>query len=123
VTVALVALLLGVARPPAAYVRVGTARVPLAISSWCWGARCGAPIAASTRTARVHRGSTVRVVLAFEPTQVHVAVGGARQRTSSRRTSSQSDEVSWRASRSGGITINAVSKRGFVTYVGRLIVR
>jgi hypothetical protein len=118
VAVALVALVLGVAHPPAAYVSVGAARVPLAISSWCWGARCGAPIAASTRTARVHRGSTVRIVLAFKPTQVHVAVGGARQRISSR-----GDEVSWRASRSGGITINAVSTRGFVTYVGRLIVR
>jgi hypothetical protein len=118
VVVALAALILGVAHPPAAYVRVGAARVPLAISSWCWGAHCGAPIAASTRTARVRRGSTVSVVLAFEPTQVHVAVGGARQRLSSR-----GDEVSWRASRSGGITINTLSPRGFVTYVGRLIVR
>jgi hypothetical protein len=118
VAVALVALLLGVAHPPAAYVSVGATRVPLAISSWCWGARCGAPIAASTRTARVHRGSTVRVVLAFAPTHVRVAVGGARQRSSSR-----GDAVSWQASRSGGITINAVSTRGFVTYVGRLIVR
>jgi hypothetical protein len=123
VLVALVALLLGVAHPPAAYVRVGAAHVPLAISSWCWGAHCGAPIAASTRTARVRRGSTVSVVLAFEPTQVHVAVAGARQRTSIRRTSSRSDEVSWRAGRSGGITINTLSPRGFVTYVGRLIVR
>jgi hypothetical protein len=118
VVVPLVALLLGVAHPPAAYARVGTAHVPLAISSWCWGSRCGAPIAASTRTVRARRGSTVRVVLAFEPTQVRVAVGGRRQRLSSRN-----DEISWRATRSGGITINAVSTRGFVTYVGRLIVR
>ena len=38
--------------------------------------------------------------------------------------SSRGDEVLVRAlSSSGGVTINAASTRGFVTYVGRLIVR
>lgn len=118
--VPLVVLLLGVARPhpPPAYVSVGSAHVPLAISSWCWGSRCGAPIAASRRNVRARRGSTVRVVLAFEPTQVQVSVAGRRQ-----LVSTHNDELSWRATRSGGITINAVSTSGFVIYVGRLIVR
>lgn len=106
------------AHPPAAYVSVGAARVPLAISSWCWGSRCGAPIAASKRVARTRRGSTVRVELRFEPTQVHVSVAGRRQ-----LASTHGGEISWRAARSGGITINVQSTLGFVTYVGRLVVR
>jgi hypothetical protein len=118
VVVPLIALLLGVARPPAAYVSVGAARVPLAISSWCWGARCGAPIAASRRVVRIRRGSTVRVVLAFEPTQVRVSVGGRRQ-----LALIHDDDITWRATRSGGVTINTVSTQGFVTYVVRLVVR
>ena len=116
--VALVALVLGVARPPAAYVSVGAGRVPLAISSWCWGARCGAPIAASKRTATVARGDTVRVELAFTPTRVRVAVGGARE-----RATTSGREISWRAAHAGGLTINVTAPKGWVTYVGRLKLR
>ena len=49
---------------------------------------------------------------------MQVSVAGRRQPVSTRN-----DELSWRATRSGGITINAVSTSGFVIYVGRLIVR
>ena len=116
--VALVALLLGVARPPAAYVSVGTKRVPLAISSWCWGTHCGAPIAASTRTATVSRGATVRVELAVTPTRVSVAVAGVREpATTSGR------EITWRATHAGGLTINVKAAKGWVIYVGRLKLR
>jgi hypothetical protein len=116
--VALVALLLGVARPPAAYVRVGGSRVPLAISSWCWGTRCGAPIAASTRTATVSRGGTVHVELKFTPTGARVAVAGVReQATASGR------EVTWRAAHGGGMTIKVTATQGWVIYVGRLKLR
>ncbi|HUZ84695.1 MAG TPA: hypothetical protein VMU66_08370 [Gaiellales bacterium] len=116
--VALVALLLGVARPPAAYVSVGSSRVPLAISSWCWGTRCGAPIAAATRTATVSRGSTVRVELRFAPAKVSVAVAGVRE-----RATSSGREVAWRATQGGGITVNVTAAQGWVIYVGRLRVR
>jgi len=61
--VVLVALLLGVSRPPAAYLDTGSVRVPLAISSWCWGSRCGAPISAATRVAVVARGATLHAEL------------------------------------------------------------
>ena len=116
--VALVAVLLGVARPPAAYVSVGANRVPLAISSWCWGAHCGAPIAASTRTATLSRGGTVHVELSFVPTRVSVAVSGVREpATTSGR------EIAWRATRAGGVTINVRSAKGWVIYVGRLKLR
>lgn len=116
--VVLVALLLGVARPPAAYISVGASRVPLAISSWCWGAQCGAPIAASTRTATVARGSTVRIELKFAPTGVRVAVAGVRE-----HAVASGREITWRATQAGGITINATGAQGWVIYVGRLRVR
>ena len=32
-------------------------------------------------------------------------------------------EISWRASRAGGMTINVTGAGGFVAYVGRLVVR
>jgi hypothetical protein len=116
--VALVAVLLGVAHPPAAYVSVGASRVPLAISSWCWGAHCGAPIAASTRTATLSRGGTVHVELRFVPTRVSVAVAGVREpATTSGR------EIAWRATHAGGVTINVRSAKGWVIYVGRLKLR
>jgi hypothetical protein len=115
---ALLALLLGLAAPPTAYVSTGATHVPLAISSWCWGNRCGAPIAASTRTAVVSRGATVRVELKFEPRQAHVAVAGTRALVSTRGS-----EVSWRASRSGGLTVSVTGAQGWITYVGRLSVR
>lgn len=116
--VALVALLLGVARPPAAYVSVGATRVPLAISSWCWGAHCGAPIAASNRTATVPRGSTVRIELQFVPTRAHVAVAGVQQ-----RATTAGREITWRATRSGGMTVDVTTAKGWVIYVGRLKLR
>ena len=116
--VALVALVLGVARPPAAYVSAGVNRVPLAISSWCWGTHCGAPIAASTRTATVSRGATVRVELRFVPTLVSVAVSGVREPATARGR-----EIAWRATHAGGMTINVRSAKGWVIYVGRLKLR
>jgi hypothetical protein len=112
---ALLVVLLGVVHPPAAYVSVGTQQVPLAISSWCWGGRCGAPIAASTKTAVVLRGSTVRVELRFAPQRVLVAVAGFPE-----RASIAGREVTWRATHAGGITVNVRATPGFVTYVGRL---
>ncbi len=116
--VALVALLLGVVRPPAAYVSVGANRVPLAISSWCWGAHCGAPIAASTRTATVSRGAAVRVELSFTPTRATVAVAGVRE-----RATTSGREITWRATHAGGMTINVTGAKGWVIYVGRLKLR
>ena len=116
--VALVALLLGVTGPPAAYVNVGSTHVPLAISSWCWGARCGAPIAASTKVATVRRGSTVRVELRFVPQRVRVAVSGVPE-----RATAQGREITWRAAHAGGITVNVTAAQGWITYVGRLRVR
>jgi hypothetical protein len=115
---ALAALLLALVQPPPAYVSVGSSHVPLAISSWCWASRCGAPIAASTRTAVVSRGSLVRVELTFEPKQVHVAVAGTRT-----VALTHGKEITWRATRSGGLTLNVTGARGWVTYVGRLTVR
>jgi hypothetical protein len=111
----LLAVLLGVAQPPAAYVSVGTTHVPLAVSSWCWGARCGAPIAASTKTAVVSRGSTVHVELRFSPQRVLVAVAGFPE-----RASIAGREVTWRARHAGGVTVNVRAAPGFITYVGRL---
>ena len=116
--VALVALVLGVSRPPPAYVSVGANRVPLAVSSWCWGARCGAPISASTRTATASRGTTVRIELKFLPTRVRVAVAGIQVRA---ETSGR--EITWRATRQGGMTVNVATAKGWVIYVGRLKVR
>lgn len=89
--------------------------MPLAISSWCWSERCGAPIAASTRTASVRRGATVRIELQFAPSRARVVVGGTRVRVTSRGR-----EVSWRATRAGGIALNVVAAQGWITYVGRL---
>ena len=115
---ALVALLLGVSRPPAAYLDTGSGRVPLAISSWCWGSRCGAPISASTRVAVVARGATLRAQLAFTPTRARVAVAGSPV-----AVATHGGELSWRATRSGGLSLNVTGPRGWVTYVGRVRVR
>jgi hypothetical protein len=111
-----VALLLALAfaGPPKATLN----NVPLAISSWCWGTRCGAPIAASQRTVVTAKGATVRVTLGFEPTQVHVAVAGA-----SVKAATSSNRVTWRATHGGGVTITATGTRGWVTYVGRIRLR
>jgi hypothetical protein len=115
--VTLLVLVLGLAKPPAAYLQAGPARFPLAISSWCWDARCGAPIAASTKVARVARGATVQVDLAFVPTRTRLAVAGVPVVFSRHGT-----VLSWRATRSGGLSLNVTGTRGWVTYVGRVVV-
>jgi hypothetical protein len=112
----LVALVLTLARPPAAVLDTGRAQVPLAISSWCWGRRCGAPIAASTRVAAVKRGTVVRAELRFVPTGARVAVAG-RPVTALRH----GRDVTWKATRAGGVTVRATSARGWVVYVGRIV--
>jgi hypothetical protein len=116
--VTLVALVLGLAKPPPAYLQVGTARVPLAISSWCWDARCGAPIAASTKVARVARGATLRAELRFVPTRTRLAVGSTPVIVTHVGT-----ELSWRVTNGGGLTLHVTGPRGWVTYVGRVVIR
>ena len=109
---------LALAAPPKAALDTGGARVPLAISSWCWRGRCGAPIARSTRTAVVASGTLVTVELAFVPTRVRLAVAGKPL------TVARSGRlVTWRASRGGGLTLTATGGRGWVTYVGRIRLR
>jgi hypothetical protein len=114
----LLALVLGLARPPAAVIDTGSARVPLAISSWCWGRRCAAPISASTRVAVARRGAVVRAELGFVATGARVEVAG-KTAPSTRH----GREVTWRATRAGGVTLRVTSARGWVTYVGRLALR
>jgi hypothetical protein len=113
--VALLALLIGVARPPVAYVEPGHIR--LAVSSWCWARHCGAPIARSGRPAVLARGSLVRVRFSFVPTAARVAVGGTRL-----VVLRHGSEISWHAAKAGGMTINVTGTKGFVAYVGRLVV-
>ncbi len=113
-----VPMLAHAAAPPPAYLTVGKAHVRLAVSAWCWGGRCAAPIAPAKRVAVFHRGDTVRVELRFVPRKVVVYVRGVRMRSSVRAR-----EVSWSASRGGGLTVRAVSPRGWVAYVGRISVR
>ena len=107
---------LAATRPPAAFGEPGHVR--LAVSSWCWGTSCGAPIAASGKPVVVHRGSIVTVDFAVAPTAVRVAVSGAAVSVTRRGTT-----ISWTVRRVGGMTINATFKRGFVAYVGRLASR
>jgi hypothetical protein len=114
--IALVALVLGLA-PPTAYIDTGTAHVPLAITSWCWDARCGAPLAISTRRAVVRRGATVRLEVKFEALDANVTVDGA-----STRATPRGREVTWTATRAGGLTAYVKYRRGWVIYTGRLAV-
>ncbi|MFL5962751.1 MAG: hypothetical protein ACJ757_07660 [Gaiellaceae bacterium] len=115
---ALVALLLVAARPPAAYVQTGSAHVRLAITSWCWDARCGAPLGQTAQRVVVARGAPVRVELKFEPVDATVNIGGvaARAKTHGR-------EVSWTATRGGGLTVYVKYQRGWVIYSARLAIR
>jgi hypothetical protein len=113
--VALLALLIGVARPPAAYVEPGHIR--LAVSSWCWARHCGAPIARSGRPVVLARGSIVRVRFAFVPTAARVAVGDSQV-----VVLRHGSEISWPVRKSGGMTINVTGTKGFVAYVGRLVI-
>jgi len=114
--IALVALLLATVKPPTAYGDPGHVR--LAVSSWCWGTHCGAPIAASGKPIVAKRGSKIRVRFSVVPTSVRVAVSG-KTLTVLRSGS----VVSWRARRMGGMTINVTFAKGFVAYVGRLVVK
>lgn len=113
---ALVALLLAGARPPAAYGEPGHVR--LAVSSWCWGTACGAPIAASGKPVVVRRGSTISIGFAVVPTSVRVAVSGAPIAITRRGST-----ISWPAKRMGGMTVNVRFRKGFAAYVGRLVVK
>jgi len=115
---ALAALLLVAAAPPAAYVDTGTAHVPLGITSWCWDARCGAPLGSTGKRVLVARGAPVRVELKFAPVEatVNVAGGAARLTTHGR-------EVSWTATRGGGLSLYVKYTRGWVIYSARLALR
>jgi hypothetical protein len=114
--VALVVLLLGVVKPPAAYATPGHVR--LAVSSWCWGTHCGAPIAASGKPIVVHRGGLVSIDFAATPTKVRVAVSGAPV-----AIVANGHTISWRPKRMGGMTINVTYRKGFAAYVGRLVLK
>jgi hypothetical protein len=113
---ALIAVLLTVVKPPTAYAEPGHVR--LAISSWCWGTHCGAPISASGKPVVVTRGATIRIRFSATPTSVRVAVSGKTL-----VVTRSGSVVSWRARRMGGMTINVTFTNGFVAYVGRLIVK
>jgi hypothetical protein len=104
--------------PPAAYVASGAVRVPLAISSWCWGARCGAPLATTPRQVIAARGAPVRLELALAPVKATVSVAG-----SATRSTAHGREISWPATRSGGITAYVRYARGWAIYTARLTVR
>jgi hypothetical protein len=105
------------ANPPAAYVATATARVPLAITSWCWDARCGAPLGLAPRRVSVARGTLVRVELKLEPLDATVNVGGTRT-----RVTLHGREVSFSAARPGGISALVHYRRGWVIYSARLAV-
>jgi hypothetical protein len=111
---ALIAALVLVA-PPRASIATQSGTVPLALSSWCWNAHCGAPFSASKKTAVASRGSFVSVQLAFVPRRVRVAIAGRQIVVTSRGSA-----VSWPAARGGGVTVHASGPHGWVTYVGRL---
>jgi hypothetical protein len=113
-----VLLALALASPPRATLSTGAAAFPLAVSSWCWAAHCGAPIAASTRTAVVSRGGLVRVDLSFVPSHVAVAVAGRPV-----AVSTSGHEVSWHAGVGGGLSLDATGAKGWVIYVARLRLR
>ena len=112
------ALHAGAAQPPAAYVDTGSAHVPLAITSWCWDARCGAPLGQSSRRVVVSRGARVRAELKFDAVEANVTVDGGRARATARGR-----EVSWPATRGGGLSLYVKYRRGWVIYSARLALR
>jgi len=112
--VALIAVL-ALAGPPKATISTTSSTVPLALSSWCWSSRCGAPFAPTKKTAAAVRGSVITVRLAFAPRHVRVAIAGKQV-----AVTTNGRLVSWQAARGGGITVHATGPRGWVTYVGRL---
>jgi hypothetical protein len=107
-----------VAAPPSASLLTSAAQVPLAISSWCWQGRCGAPIAASKGVVVARLGETVRVDLKFVPRSARVDVGGVQT-----KVERSGRELSWIVRRGGGVAIRVTSSRGWVSYVGRLRLR
>lgn len=112
----LAALLIGAAaRPPAAYVDTATARVPLAITSWCWDTRCGAPLGSSPRRIAVARGALVHIELKLDATSASVTIGGAPA-----KATLHGREVSFTAGRGGGLTALVHFRRGWVLYSARL---
>jgi hypothetical protein len=115
---ALATLLLVVAAPPPAYVDTGSAHVPLAITSWCWDTRCGAPLGSTGKRVLVSRGAAVRVELRFAPTEARVNVAGTAAKPTTRGR-----EVSWTATRGGGLTVYVKYNRGWVIYSARLALR
>ncbi len=104
--------------PPSAVLATSVGEVPLAISAWCLGARCGAPIASTNRVAFAKLGETVHVLLGFAARTAKVEVGGVRM-----RTTLSGRELSWVVRRGGGVAIHVTSVGGFVAYVGRLRLR
>src|SRR6266487_6368483 len=106
----LAAILLATVKPPTAYADPGHVR--LAVSSWCWSTRCGAPIAASGKPIVARRGSLIRVRFSVVPTTVRVAVSGKTL-----VVLRSGSVISWRARRMGGMTINVTFAKGFVAYV------
>lgn len=115
---AALALSLAFLHVPGAVLESGSSRVPLTVSSWCIGGRCGAPIAASTRVTVAPRGGVVRCAFGFAPRRVAVNVGGAPVAATGTGTARE-----WRVTRGGGVTITATAPGLFVTYVGRLALR
>jgi hypothetical protein len=114
----LVALALAVASPPKAYLDTGSARLPLSVVSWCWGAHCGAPFTASAKTAVLDRGATARVDFAFTPSSVHLAIGNT-----STAVTRAGREISWRATHGGGVSLRVTGSGGWVNYVTRIRLR
>jgi hypothetical protein len=112
----LAALLLAAARPPAAFAEPGHLR--LAVSSWCLGSACGAPISASGKPIVLPRGSTISIGFSMAPKSVRVTVSGAPVKLTRRGSF-----IYWTARRMGGMTVNATFPKGYVTYVGRIVVR
>ena len=106
------------ATPPSASLLTSAGQVPLAISSWCWRHRCGAPIGASKGVARAKLGETVTVELGFVPLTAKVNVGGVPMKVT--RTG---HALTWTVRRGGGVAIRVTSVSGWVAYVGRLRLR
>jgi hypothetical protein len=111
-------VLLAAAAPPGAYIDTGTAHVPLAITSWCWDTRCGAPLGQTARRVVVSRGAPVRLELKFDAIDATVNVAGARA-----KPTTHGREVTWTATHGGGLTVNVKYKRGWVIYSARLTLR
>lgn len=112
---AIVALAPSAVRPPAATL----AGHPLAIASYCWRTSCSQPLEASPRAPIVFtRGALAHVELGFVPRTARVRIDGAP--IYALRSGRQ---VTWRATRSGGVTVELTAGAGWVTYVGRIRVR